>query len=67
MTKGIKGRSSYQIILSYKTLLFLIFGESAKNVKHTQNFKKSMVAFFFVIDKGEMLSCVEPETLKSRV
>ena len=69
MTKVIKGRSSYQIILSYisKTLLFLIFWKTAKNVKHTQNFKKSMIAYFFVIDKDEMLSCEEPEALKSRV
>ena len=69
MTKVIKVRSSYQIILSYisKTLLFLIFWETAKNVKHTQNFKKSMIAYFFVIDQNEMLSCVEPEALKSRV
>ena len=67
MTKVIKGKSSYQIILSYisKTLLFLIFWETAKNVKHTQNFKKSMIAYFVVvIDKDEMLSCVEPEALK---
>ena len=69
MTKVIKGRSSYQIILSYisKTLLFLIFWKTAKNVKHTQNFKKSMIAYFFVIDKDEMLSCEEPEAPKSRV
>ena len=69
MTKVIKGRFSYQIILSYisKTLLFLIFWETAKNVKHTQNFKKSKIAYFFVIDKDEMLSCAEPEALKSRV
>ena len=71
MTKVIKGRSSYQIILDLshisKTLLFLIFWKTANNVKHTQNFKKSMIANFFVIDKDEMLSCAEPEALKSRV
>ena len=57
MIKVIKGRSSYQIILSYisKTLLFLIFWETATNVKHTQNFKKSKIAYFIVIDKDEML------------
>ena len=68
MTKVIKGKSSYQIKLSYisKTLLFLIFWETAKNVKHTQNFKKSMIAYFVVvIDQDEMLSCVEPEALKT--
>ena len=61
MTKVIKGKSSYQIILSYisKTLLFLIFWETAKNVKHTQNFKKSMIAYFVVVMEDEMLSCVE--------
>ena len=69
MTKVIKGKSSYQIILLYisKTLLFLIFWKTAKNVKHTHNFMKSMIAYFFVIDKDEMLSCAEPEALKSRV
>ena len=67
MTKVIKGKSSYQIILSYisKTLLFLIFWETAKNVKHTQNFKKSMIAYFVVVMEDEMLSCVEPEALKT--
>ena len=68
MTKVIKGKSSYQIILSCisNTLLFLIFWETAKNVKHTQNFKKSMITYFVVvIDKDEMLSCVEPEALKA--
>ena len=39
--------------------------ETAKNVKHTQNFKKSMIAHFVVIDNNEMLSSVEPEALKS--
>ena len=67
MTKVIKGKSSYQIILSYisKTLLFLIFWETAKNVKHTQNFKKSMITYFVVVMEDEMLSCVEPEALKT--
>ena len=68
MTKVIKGKSSYQIILSYisKNPPIFIFWETAKNVKHTQNFKKSMIVYFVVvIDKDEMLSCVEPEALKT--
>ena len=51
----------YQIILSYisKTLLFLIFWETAKNVKHS-NFQEINDSYFLVTDKNEMLSCVEP-------
>ena len=67
MTKVIKGRSSYQIILSYisKTLLFLIFWETSK--KYQTHFQGINDCIFFVIDKDEMLSYVEPEALKSRV
>ena len=68
MTKVIKGRSSYQLILSYisKTLLFPKFWETPKK-SNTQNFKKSMIAYnYFEIDKAEMLSRMEPEALKSR-
>ena len=67
MAKVIKGRSSYQIILSYisKTLLFPKFWETAKKVKHSK-FQEINDCIFFVIDKEEMLSCMEPEALKSK-
>ena len=34
---------------------------------NTQNFKKSMIAYFLAIDKDETLSCMEPVALKSKV
>ena len=69
MTKGIKGRSSYQIILRYnsKTLLFLIFWETAKKCQTHSKFQEINDCIFFVIDKDEMLSCTETEALKNRV
>ena len=67
MAKVIKGRFSYQIILSYisKTLRFPKLWKLQKK-SNTQNVNKSMIAYFFVIDKEEMLSCMDPEALKSR-
>ena len=50
-----------------KPFYFSYSGKLQKNVKHTQNFKTSMITMFFVIYKDEMLSCMEPEALKNRV
>ena len=67
MKKVIKGRSSYQIILWYKskTLLFLIFWKTAKKCQTHSKFQEINDCIFFVIDKDEMLSCMEPEALKN--
>ena len=53
------------IKLYYDTLANPSISQILENCKNS-NFKKSMIAYFFVIDKDEMLSCMEPEALKSR-
>ena len=69
MTKVIKGRSSYQIILWYnsKTLLFLIFWKTAKKCLNHSKFQEINDCIFYVTDKDEMLSCMEPEALKNQI
>ena len=61
MTKAVKGRSSYQII--YHT--FAKPSYFCKKCRRHSKFQEINV--IFVIDKDEMLSCVELEALKSRV